>query len=491
MPHDGKAALLERGERTQPAIRNRARSWVLPAILLAAFAVRLALAVSLPIEIHPDEIFQTREAAHRLAFGNGVVTWEYRDGLRNWVFPAFLAVIMRATSWMGAGSLGYTLGVAIALSLLSLSVVWVAYRWAFRVAGPPAAMIAGITCALWHQLVIFSTQALTEMVATYALLPGLYLGYFADSADTDSASPRDARPRLFFSGIFLGLAVALRMQLAPAVLVAMLWFCRANARRWMPMITGAALPIACFGIVDAFTWGHLFASYWNSIVVNVFHHKSTVYGIRPAFWYFPTLWLAMADIALLVVAGMRRGWFLVTIAAAIVATHMLFPHKEYRFVFPAVAMLAIVAGMGLARIVFWRPPSSRARMWAMATCSAVLVAALSTWWMTTHYDWRMQAGRIQTFQELSRRRDLCGLGLDAEWSLAGGYFYLHQNVPMYPLRTVSAPPAAYNYIVGSGNPAAGYKVLECREGACLQLRPGGCVADPQSEINAVLKNTGQ
>jgi GPI mannosyltransferase 3 len=130
-------------------------------------------------------------------------------------------------------------------------------------------------------------------------------------------------------------------------------------------------------------------------------------------------------------------------------------------------------------------------MWAMATCSAVLVAALSMWWMTTHYDWRMQAGRIQTFQELSRRRDLCGLGLDTEWSLAGGYFYLHQNVPMYPLRTVSAPPAAYNYIVGSGNPAAGYKVLECREGACLQLRLGGCVADPQSEINVVLKNTGQ
>ena len=37
-----------------------------------------------------------REPAHRLAFGTGVITWEYIDGIRSWLLPSVIAAIMRA-----------------------------------------------------------------------------------------------------------------------------------------------------------------------------------------------------------------------------------------------------------------------------------------------------------------------------------------------------------------------------------------------------------
>src|SRR5258708_10951627 len=49
----------------------------LPHLLLLALALRLAvLAIATPA--HPDEVFQYLETAHRIVFGQGVVTWEWR-----------------------------------------------------------------------------------------------------------------------------------------------------------------------------------------------------------------------------------------------------------------------------------------------------------------------------------------------------------------------------------------------------------------------------
>ena len=73
-------------------------AWI--ALLTAALGVRVAMALLLPYVIHADENFQTLEPAHRLAYGYGIITWEWRMGIRSWVFPAFLAGVMRATAWM-------------------------------------------------------------------------------------------------------------------------------------------------------------------------------------------------------------------------------------------------------------------------------------------------------------------------------------------------------------------------------------------------------
>jgi GPI mannosyltransferase 3 len=97
-------------------------------VLLLALLLRVGVAMRAPSLAHPDEIFQTQEPAHRLAYGYGVVTWEWRDGIRSWAFPALLAVVMRATDWMGPGSAGYLWATTILLSLISLTTVWFGFN---------------------------------------------------------------------------------------------------------------------------------------------------------------------------------------------------------------------------------------------------------------------------------------------------------------------------------------------------------------------------
>jgi hypothetical protein len=196
--------------------------------------------------VHQDEIFQTLEPAHRLAFGFGVISWEWRDGVRSWVFPAILAVLMRATAWTGPGFLGYLRGISTSLSLLSLTTIWFGFTWARRAIGMDAAVVTATACACWYQLVLFAARPLNEVLAAHILLPGLYLGVYASGLHKGK--------KLFLASALCGLAASFRIQLAPAVVFAILYFCRRNWRACLPIATsGFLLPVAVFGLVDALT----------------------------------------------------------------------------------------------------------------------------------------------------------------------------------------------------------------------------------------------
>ena len=243
---------------------SRRVRWWLAAILLAAFALRVGIGLALPTSDYPDEIFQTREPAHRLAYGYGVITLEFRDGIRNWVFPAFLAGVMRATDWMGPGSLGYSLGILLTLSAISLGVVASGFWWGYRSGGLAAAIITGATCALWYELIYYAPQALSEVLAAHLLAPGLYLACFAGEPGAPGGESGEKwRVRLFFAGILFGTSLALRIHLLPAIALALLLTCRISGRKWATMLTGLALPLLLFGMVDWLTWGAPFASYWR------------------------------------------------------------------------------------------------------------------------------------------------------------------------------------------------------------------------------------
>lgn len=223
--------------------------------LLVALLLRVGIATRFPSIDYPDETFQTREPAHHIAYGNWVVTWEYRRGVRSWVFPAFLAAVMRATAWMGDGSEGYLLGIAIVLSALSLPTIWSGILWSYRVSGCLAAVLTGCICVFWYELIYYDPRALSEVVAGHLLLPGLYLGAFDGEVSSQ-------RKRLFTAGLLCGLAGALRFHLAPAIFLATVYFCKRNWRERLPaVLLGVCTPILIFGFVDAVTWSYPFHSY--------------------------------------------------------------------------------------------------------------------------------------------------------------------------------------------------------------------------------------
>ena len=62
-------------------LTGRAAVLALPAILLIALAIRVAVVGTQTYVVFQDETFQYLEQGHRLAFGSGVLPWEFQDGI--------------------------------------------------------------------------------------------------------------------------------------------------------------------------------------------------------------------------------------------------------------------------------------------------------------------------------------------------------------------------------------------------------------------------
>ncbi len=469
--------------------RRVSAGYLVFALLFLALALRVGLALAYPTVDWPDEIFQTTEPAHRLAFGNGVVTWEWLTGARNWFLPGWLAIIMRLTAWMGAGSSGYLLGITLKLATVSLAVVWFGYRWAGRVLGARAGILTAILCAVWYDLVYYGPKPLNEVMAAHLLVAGLYLGYWAD--------PRSRPARLLVSGVLLGAVVGLRLQLAPAVAVALVFICyRLPRRRWTPILASAALAFAAFGALDAITWGSPFASYVRSLRVNLVQARSMHYGVFPWNYYWGYLILRVGWLLPFSLWGARRSPVLAAVAAAVLVTHSAVAHKEYRFIYPAVVLLVMLAGVGIADVIarLQRQSQPSARAVAIA---ALIVAALSLHTWTTAQMSAKYNGALPAFRRLSADASVCGVGLRGYWFWSGGYTNLHRKVPIVPVKddaAVAASSAAFNVLVtidGVPGHPAGYALERCWGHACIYRRAGGCLPNPAGEINAYLRATGQ
>jgi len=470
--------------------------------MLIGLFIRVGAAIRFPNAVHTDEILEMQEPAHHLAYGYGVVAWEWRQGARSWVFPAFLAGVMRATDWMGVGSAGYQTGIVIVLSLISLTTIWFGFAWGKRAAGMEAAILAAGACAIWYELVYFAPKALSEVVATDALLPGLYLGMYGERFQE--------KTRMFLAGIFLGLAVSLRIQLAPAVAVAALYFCYANRRkRILPLAAGLLLPVVGFGLVDAVTWSHPFQSFLVYFRMHAHELSAPTLSSADAAqqrarfepWYgYPRMLFAnLGPLILLIILGIRRSPLLGWVALIHLVFHSFFHFGAARYLYPLTPLLITLAALGFMEL---RPALNARRKSPLSPRTIVAGGfacfALSSCILVPQLDWSRWSGNLLAFDDLSRDSTLCGVGIyRIPWWTLGDYAHLHQNVPIILLgevHEVEEQWSSFNAVLVPGTLADSshtFTLAGCWDDICVYRRPGPC-APPRanSEINTVLRLNG-
>lgn len=450
------------------------------AFFCLAFAVRAGLAWRFPNIFFADEIFQTLEPAHRLVFGYGVITWEWGIGMRSWVFPSFLAAVMRATAWMGPGSTGYLLGTTIVLSLISLTAVWFGYAWAKRASGTPAAVLAAIACALYFDLVYFAPKALNEVVAAHVMLPGLYLGRYGQRWSE--------RKRMFLAGLLCGLAACLRIQLLPALIFALAYFCYPHWRKRAPaVIAGASAPVLLFGIVDWVTWSYPWQSFIRSYTANLVHGLGKeLSSTEPWYWYLLVLLALIGPAVLFLYHGCKQSPFLAIFCGIIVVSHSMIPHKEVRYIYPVIAPAITLAAIGVVELLeefrkrgamFLNKPQ-----WVVAI-GAICLLGSSAMLAAQHADWYETPWGIGAFDRLSREASLCGVGIyDRNWTESGGYTHLHRNVPIIQLGSaaeLTRDAPSFNALIAPHNSPGiplGFTQSQCWKGVCLFQRAGTCAA---------------
>jgi GPI mannosyltransferase 3 len=419
---------------TRRAAFLRSHSSSLALILGVAFLLRVAAIFAFPSLNHPDENFQLFEQAHRLAFGYGIKPWEFEDGIRSLVPPYLLGLLFLFAEPVFGGPQGYIDSARILIAALSLAYVAAVYRMGLR-SSRTHALIGGLVAASWFELVYFSYRPLTEGLACDLLVIALACALRRPEALT--------RRHLATIGFCLAGSLMLRVHLAAGILFAALYVGRLDFRnRWLPLIIGGMPPVLLFGAVDWLVWGSPFHSYIQAFWINLVQGKSAEFGTGPLHWYFERIyavWFYLLPILLLLIGLRARASALwIGVACAIIASHSLIPHKEYRYIVPAIACLIIVAAMGSADLVKWLSEKSGPRLANSLTicCGALWVLASAMLASSPGFsqNWSRSKDFIEASTWLSMQPDLCGLLLyDDSWEQTGGYAYLHRNIPIYAL----------------------------------------------------------
>lgn len=465
---------------------------IVAAILAVALAARLPFAF-FEFAHHADEIWQYLEPAYRLDFGRSIVTWEYRAGIRSWLLPMLLAGPMWVSKTLFAGSAFPLLPVRLFLILLSLPIVWVSIEAGWRISRLHG-KVAGLAVALAFEPILMASRALSEAIGTTFLVMAIVPLLF-----------REGRTASLLAGLLLGLALAARLQLAPAVATLAILGNRLDLRKWgwslLGGMAGLAVDAGCNAAMGEMPFRWMVENYR----LNLVEHVSERYGTEPASWYLVKLlsfWGPASPLLLALVAlGGRRQPVLLAVALVHLAAHMAVPHKEFRFIFPTVALFVLLGGIGTVDAVAW-VAQYRRRLALPAAGLAALgwVTAAGSSAVGGLRDHRIGYVSIITlWTQVRQHPELCGLA-SLRIELATAYSYVDRAVPIYMFtepgaeRSLRAHAPAFNLVVAGQGSApmlarSGYRLGQCfptfaeqRAGpsmprqACLYERPGRCTA---------------
>ncbi|WP_188581864.1 hypothetical protein [Azorhizobium oxalatiphilum] len=476
-------------------------------LLISSYAVKLVVFQLFPNMSYADTTFQYLEQAHRLMYGRGLLPWEFVSGARPWLVPGLILPGMEAARALGGLAQAQIFGAAAMCSLVSLLVIPPAFLWGWRAAGSVGAVICGALAAYWFETVYYAGQPLQDTIATFLLVPGVYLAY--------PDGPATSFRRLVLAGFVMAAALAFRIQLGPIVLLVGLWVARLNIRAYAAFVLGGIWPLLFLGALDWATWGMPF----QSIIKYVKYQSVAIgetgdgrFGFVP--WYhYPGWILAYWSGAFVLIAGTallaaRRLPLLLAIPVFNLAVLETIAFKHPRYLYPGEPFVLVLAGIGGTWLALrlWENTVPR---WRIAAGGLVFVAITSALLGGFGYfaaTFALGRGTILATRAVNADPAACGLAIapGSSWWLSGGNAYLNPDKGLYGITAADpefkARSQAFNFILTTtelpGEPmedftGTDYSKVACyangtRGPACLWKRPGTCVPDAAPPLKASL-----
>lgn len=399
--------------------------------VFAAAAIAVLHAVALSGRLHPDEVYQSLEPALHKAFGYGILAWEWIApadpahatqpwGIRNWAVPTLFAWLLQAAHALGIDSVwGRRVVLALPQWALHAAMLGAAWRFAARRVGATLARPALWLLAVYAPVVWFGGRTMSEAFSVAFLAWGLER--LDDEADT-------RWHQAFLGGLLLGCAQVTRYGSAAVIVPAMLWLLVTRRWRTFGLATLGGLVVAvALGALDLATWGEWFHSMRAYVEFNVLSGKAAQsFGALPAWWYVTCFVVAPWAVLGLVLWRWNtpaRSWLFVAAALGYLAAISATSHKEERFLYPTLVLLAIA---GTPAFVEW---AWRRRAVPTVRIVTVLLVLGNVGFFVFPNPFAPQ--RKEQFQlERLASRDATGLILmnEGQWG-AGGYFYAGGNKP--------------------------------------------------------------
>ncbi|CAJ2649668.1 unnamed protein product [Trifolium pratense] len=322
-------------------------------IFAFCLAFRILNSILVQSYFNPDEHWQGPEVAHRIAFGYGHLTWEWKQGIRSYFHPflfvplyKFLALMRLDTPWfmMRAPRLLQSVFSAVGdLYLYKLS-----------------AVLFGESVAKWTLFSQLSnwfvfycfTRTLSNSLETVLTLVSLYFWpCMRSSSDKSSYVSRK------WGLLVATLACAIRPTSAITwMYVGFLELYNARDRLKFVFLEVAPIGTLVLGLtclLDRFMYGSWILVPLNFLKFNFLSSGGDYYGTHPWHWYFTQGFTVMIFSHIpFCIAGIiySKQWKFSGLLAWVLCFYSILGHKEFRFVLPVLPIALMFSGYSLAVI---------------------------------------------------------------------------------------------------------------------------------------------
>ncbi len=356
--------------------------------------------------LNADEHWQILEFAwHKLGHEPAsVLPWEFleqmRPGLQPWIAAGVIAALQRAgvfTPILAAFLL------RLASALLGL---WVSLQVC-------ALVLPSIRRQVYREMAFYGSLFLWAAPFLHARFSaeswggalafgGVCLLLAADAAcdgegrDRGVAPPPRALALAGCAGVAWGFAFFCRVQMAPAIAGASLWWIMVRRGSWRLLgVAAAAFVVAAAAnvAIDHWLYGAWVLTPLRYVEVNVLQGKASTFGTSPwwmivaPFLLVPLPPFSVVAVALLVLGAWTcRRHVLVWMALPFVAAHAVIPHKELRFMVPLIFVLAPLVALSFdnlpASLAAWLDASRRAKVRSLVRRTFVVSNAVALAFIT-------------------------------------------------------------------------------------------------------------
>ncbi|OAD01713.1 glycosyltransferase family 22 protein, partial [Mucor lusitanicus CBS 277.49] len=318
---------------------------------------------------NPDEYWQGQEVAHELVFGNGYLTWEWREKIRSFAHPLAIAMVYKLIQVVGLDSTHVLVAAPRYFQATLAAVADVAtYTLAKKVIGNDIAlsMLFTTLCSWFNFLMAARTLSNSmEMVFTiialnYWPLPGIV-----------KTTGKSWVKRYRISLVFASIACVMRPTngLIWLFLGIQLLLCSSSRFKVASnamLICG--LVVALDVVVDTRLYNQGWTDFMRHLVftpylffkINVVNNVSLLYGVHTWHWYVSqgipfifTTFLPLIGFGLYRIYTtpmFNRIKSLLYLSMWVVTIYSLLPHKEFRFIYPIVPLILMIAAYGLQQV---------------------------------------------------------------------------------------------------------------------------------------------
>ncbi|MFT3706847.1 MAG: hypothetical protein QM817_04190 [Archangium sp.] len=421
----------------------------------------------------PDEFYQALEPAHRAVFGYGWQAWEFVDGARHWTLPGFVAGILWFASKLHLPLIATVEVVCVIANSATIIAIYVlaqrlgASKW--------SAALSATVFAMMGLAVFIAPRTMGEGLSALPVTVALALCVTAQ---------RSTRS-LIIAGLLLTIAVGLRLQNGLFCIGALAIVWRRGTRREVGVLFGVlSVGALLFGLVDWLTWGTLFHSAIAYLRFNLIEGRASSFGTAPIWHYVTSLITAegvtVIPLVVLSLAAMRRAPDVAWVIIGFLAVHSLIPHKELRFVFPILPLLAAHAAIGFDLV----KPQVQGAVLFLALISLATLPWLTFGRLGIHdpprdtsaLDFGGAYNRL--LAKAGTLDDVCGLRIEGfpHWR-TGGFAFFHKNAPLYRAERPGEGAGHFNYVIAPKGSFPGVELALDHDVALIRL-DAPCTPDP-------------